>query len=193
MTDAQSQHGESLAQRLREGDWSAIESVYEAHVNDVWRFVYERVGRRSDVADEVTSETFLAMVRQAETFDPQRASVTGWVFGIARHKLADHLRRVYRQRRHHLALQSLHPSADRVPTSDARLEHREQLAELNAALDELSAADRQVLLWRYADELSLKEIGLRLNRTAKACECLLYRARQRLRQALETCEVNHAR
>lgn len=62
------------------------------------------------------------------------------------------------------AAQALPSCADSTATPDAIVEHREQVELLQTALGSLSADDRQLLAWIHHDELSLAEIGARLDR-----------------------------
>lgn len=168
-------NGPGMTDRLRAGEWSAVEQVYRALSAEVWRSVYERLGRDRHGADEVTSEVFLAVVKDAHRFDPARSNVEGWVFGIARRKLADYLRRVYRERKRTALLEArAEASRHASPRSDTA-------EALWATLDRIEPQQRQLLLWKYRDGLSTRQIAERMRRSEKACENLLYRARKRFK------------
>src|SRR5690606_32944932 len=114
-------------------------------------------------------------------YDPDAGSLERWLFAIARRKVADRLRRLYRQ-----------PAAlvsDAEPTSmeavDAPLLAREVSRAVRDALSQLPAPQRDALTWMHGEGLSVREIAARLNRTQKATENLLYRARQRFRTVYE--------
>lgn len=176
--------GPGLAEGIRAGEWSALEKVYRALVGEVWRLAYERLGHDRTGAEEVTSQVFLAVVQNAKQFDAQQATIERWVFGIARHKLADHLRGVYRDRKRLRLLES-HPEASRP---DAAVDE-DRIDALRATLDRIGPPQRDLLLWKYRDGLSIRQIADRLRRSEKACENLLYRARNRFKvlysQAME--------
>lgn len=165
--------------------WLRIDQLYRDHVVEVWQFVYLRLRGDRDGADDVTATVFLAVTEQIAKFDPERATSGAWVFSIARHKLADYLRRRYRERRHHLAL------VDTVRSEDLFI-HDPTLAEDQAAvhriLSAMPAPERDALIWKYCDRLSTRDIAERLGRTEKACENLLARARERFRAAMDPSE-----
>ncbi|MFA9479415.1 RNA polymerase sigma factor [Phycisphaerales bacterium AB-hyl4] len=172
-----SQHDEAQSTWQAE-HWPDVEAVYRAHVVDVWRFVCRRLHGNRDAADDVTSQVFMAMVEHADRFDPTRASIESWLFGIARHKLADHLRRAYREQKHHRAWQAMQPDFEPGPLEALG---GPDTAEMNAVLDKLPTNERDALVWKYCDRLSTRRIADRMGRSEKACENLLYRARHRFR------------
>src|SRR6195952_4113585 len=70
------------------GDEGAFEAFYLRPLAAVTGFHLRRTGRR-EVAFDLTAETFAAVVVACGSFDPERGSATGWLFGIAAHKLGD--------------------------------------------------------------------------------------------------------
>src|SRR5258705_9732412 len=59
------------------------EAAFDQYSRPVYRFVY-RLTRREDVAEDVAQETFLALVRAPERFDPGRGTMKTYLFAIAR-------------------------------------------------------------------------------------------------------------
>src|SRR5437764_11564429 len=72
-----------LLKRALGGDEEAFTTLYRRRQGMVYRFALQMSGRRS-LAEEVTQEVFLAMIREAGRFDPQRGSLIGYLYGIAR-------------------------------------------------------------------------------------------------------------
>lgn len=179
MTDAE------LIRAVQAGDEAALETLYRRHLPSVWRYAYAQLAGNSAAAEDVVGETFLAAVRQAARLDPTGGSVSGWLIGIARHKVADHRRRTGRQ-----------PSADPTqaegerdpsPAADpaAPVEAAETRARVTAVMDRLPDDQRLTLEWKYLEDLSVRDIAGRLGRTEKAVEATLYRARQSFRAEYE--------
>src|SRR5258706_8768313 len=73
----------SLLERAVGGDEASFTALYRRRQPAVYRFALQMSGRRS-VAEEVTQEVFLVVIREGGRFDPQRGSVMAYFYGIAR-------------------------------------------------------------------------------------------------------------
>jgi len=67
-----------------------FESIYRAHVDSVYRYALSLVGSRA-LAEDVTSDTFLALIRHRDSVDEDR--LPGWLFTVTKNKMLDHWRR----------------------------------------------------------------------------------------------------
>ena len=84
-----------LVRRLAAGDVGAFETLFQRRQGEVFRFALNMTASRS-IAEDVTQETFLAVMRDAARYDAGRATVTAWLCGIARNHVR---RRLERDRR----------------------------------------------------------------------------------------------
>lgn len=165
-----------LIQRILTGDRHALAVLYDRYLPSIWRYVFARLRGDEAGCRDVVSETFLAAVRSVRSFDGQAGSVSGWLIGIARHKITDYCRTRSRAPGE-LVADPLAEGGDPAVESAAE-ESREAVT---AVLARLPDEQRQVLEWKYIDEISVREIARRLDRTERAVEALLYRARQAFR------------
>jgi RNA polymerase sigma-70 factor (ECF subfamily) len=167
------------------GDERAFEAFYHRHLAAVTGFHLRRTGRR-EVAFDLTAETFAAVVVGCSGFDPARGSATGWLFGIAAHKLHDSLRRgrvdaAARERLRH----------EPIALDDADLERVDELAStvdearLAALLSDLPAEQRTALLARVVDERGYAEIAAELRCSEAVVRQRVHRGLRRLRGGLE--------
>ena len=163
------------------GSRVALLDLYDQAVVDVYRYLRARCP--SDVvAEDLTSETFLAAVSAVER-DAVSDLTAAWLIGVARHKLVDHWRRQAREERKLHALSGgldgeSEPSWD---PWDTTLENGR--AQQTLAL--LGAHHRSALVLRYFDDLSVPAVAQELGRTVHATEALLVRARVAFRRAYE--------
>jgi RNA polymerase sigma-70 factor (ECF subfamily) len=132
------------------------------------------------VTEDLVSETFLAAIRTIGKFDPKRGTVYGWLLGIAGNKLQDHFRNANR------TVDGQPIQADEVADADSvdpdrRLIAAEVKHAVARTLDAMEDAERLALEWKYMESLSVREIAQRLDRTEKAAEAVLYRARASFR------------
>lgn len=149
--------------------------IYEAALPDVYGYLYARSGRRRELAEDLTAETFLAAVDAVRTKGRTELDVA-WLIGVARHKLADHWRREARdQAKLHAVIAQ--PTADDDPWDD-------QLDRILAieTLDALAPHHRLALTLRYVDDLAVAEVARLVGRSTYATEALLVRARRAFRR-----------
>ena len=155
-------------------------ALYDQALPEVYGYLLDRCGDVT-TAEDLTSETFLAAVRSADT-----APISiPWMIGVARHKLVDHWRRRARDDRL-VAELAFDPDLD-DPTNDP---WDAQLTSMRAidALQRLGDHHRAALTLRYVDGLPVPEVAALLGRTVHATEALLVRARSAFRAAYERGE-----
>jgi RNA polymerase sigma-70 factor (ECF subfamily) len=180
----------ALANQIVDGDEAALAAFYALHADPLFAFIYHRMdGARLD-AEDIWQEALLSAVRALPTYRGQCRLFT-WLCSIARHKIADHFRRRgwwltdafsdlpdWRL----ASLVSLSPLPEEIVTG------RATRARVVQALALLPEEYQKALVARYADEHSVSEVAQMLNRTYKATESLLSRARVALRDALASPE-----
>jgi RNA polymerase sigma-70 factor (ECF subfamily) len=91
---------QEIAEGLQEGRREAWLQLYESYAESVWRNVARLIGGDSATVADVVQETFLAAARSARSFKPSRGSLGGWLWTIARRRVALH----YRKQRSSIAL-----------------------------------------------------------------------------------------
>lgn len=155
----------------------ALLELYDAALPQVYGYLRARCGQRA-LAEDLTAETFLAAVAACRTASPPRLS-TGWLIGVARHKLADHWRRAQREER------GLRAVATEPVPSDDPIERQLDVLLARQVLATLAPHHRAVLTLRYLDGLAVSEVAEHLERTTRATEALLVRARTAFRRAYQ--------
>ncbi|MBI3461697.1 MAG: sigma-70 family RNA polymerase sigma factor [Planctomycetes bacterium] len=178
MTDSE------LVQGLRRRDPSACQALCDCYLPSLWRYVYTRVNGDQHLAEDITSETVLALLAAVES-DSEQAIINpaGWLRTVAGRRVQDHFRAVARVR--HLLEQSAGTSPGVSDADPAR--HSELLetrAEVRQVMDQLSDQYRAALEWKYLDKWSVKEIAEHWAITEKAVESILFRARREFRDRL---------
>jgi RNA polymerase sigma-70 factor (ECF subfamily) len=77
---------EELLRRMMAGDEEAFVALYRRRQGGVYRFALRMSGSES-VAEDVTQEVFIALMRKPELFDVGRGSLSTWLYGIARNQV----------------------------------------------------------------------------------------------------------
>lgn len=157
-------------------DEAAFRAWYDAALPRVYRYLLSRCGHDVALAEELTQQTFVQAIRHRHQFDGRSDAVT-WLCTIGRNKLVDHFRHVGRDQRRQLRLMD----GGNDPGVSWRADAIRQSVE--TTLDRLSADQRLVLVFRYLDGLSVREIAAAIGRSESGTESLLVRAREAFRRA----------
>ncbi|WP_293770284.1 ECF subfamily RNA polymerase sigma factor, BldN family [Sporichthya sp.] len=164
----------ALVDRAKGGDTEAFAQLYDRYVDTIHRYVYYRVGSRQ-LAEDLTSETFLRALRKVETFTWQGRDFGAWLVTIARNLVADH----FKSSRFRLEV----TTADMVDTDDHLEDSPEgevMAAFTNAALLEavqrLNAQQQECLVLRFLQGLSVAETARIMGKNEGAIKTLQYRA-----------------
>jgi RNA polymerase sigma-70 factor (ECF subfamily) len=150
------------------------------HLDAVYRFARRRLSAAD--AEEVAAEAFQALF-EARARGTEPADPAGYLFGTARRRVADRLRRAARGLETRPLPDGWEGFCDRPLPEDAASD--KELAELvHVALGLLPAEDRELLWARYREGATVEGLATRRGVTPKAVEMRLYRAREDLRQRL---------
>jgi RNA polymerase sigma-70 factor, ECF subfamily len=158
-------------------DPAAVRRLLDDVAPVVHGFIYSRVGGDQAAAEDLLQETLLEAVRSAATFRGE-AALSTWLCAIARRRLARHYEA---ERRAEVATSGLRLALEHTETSQSRFEERDEVVR---GLGRLPASQRQVLVCKYLDGLSVEEIAGQLGRTRVQVQSLLQRAREGLRREL---------
>ena len=164
------------------GDVAAFETLYARHRGPLYRFLMRQL-RNPALADEFFQDVWQRVIAAREGWKPEAAFST-WLFRIAHNRLNDH----WRAAKHRPpAPDDADERAARVadPTTPEReLSDFEQRRRLQRALEELPDEQREVLLLRLEQELSLEEIGAITGVGRETVKSRLRYAMDKLRQRL---------
>jgi RNA polymerase sigma-70 factor (ECF subfamily) len=149
-----------------------LSQTYRSTLPDVFGYLLRRLDGQRAEAEELTQETYLAYVMALRDGEPIERPAA-WLQTVARNKLVDHLRRRGRRVRVEARL-----SSDEPVIFHSR-------SETESLLHELPPAQRTAMVLRYLDDLSVAEVAGLLDRSVRATESLLARARRTLSDRIE--------
>ena len=165
------------AVRAAQADRAAFATLYRRYLDRVYGYAFYQLGDHHD-AEDATERTFMAALAALAGFRDTGSTFRAWLFRIAHNTIANAHRS--RARRPTIAL----PDGWDRPATDAdpaRLVGRgEELREVLRLIDQLPEDRRQVVLLRFVDELTSREIGIVLDRSEGAVRVLLHRALREL-------------
>jgi RNA polymerase sigma-70 factor (ECF subfamily) len=165
------EHHERLLIEAAQNDPSRFAELYEENFGRVWAFVIRRVRDRS-IAQDVTSEVFHQALANLKKFEWRGVPFAAWLFRIAANAIADHFARTAREQK----------SGDAVSTAAPHeIEDIERRASLFRFVDRLPGDQRRVLVMRFGEERSIREIASAIGRSEGAVKQLQWRGLQTLR------------
>jgi RNA polymerase sigma-70 factor (ECF subfamily) len=171
-----------LVSAIRRSDRKATAQFVSRYADTIYGYVNYRLAPRADLVEDVVQDVFLAALASLASFQGT-SSLRTWLLGIARHKVEDHYRRRLR------AAEPLDEHAAELPADtplpDEALDRDRAREKAQYVLQQLEEGYRLVLLWRYWDHRSVRDIADATGKTEKAVERMLARARARFRTLWE--------
>lgn len=148
---------EALMQAYGAGDVTAFEQLYGRHRGRLYRVVLRQL-REPALADDVFQDIWQRVIAARERWQPE-ASFGTWLYRIAHNRLADHWRALQHRPAAPADSDALTARIPDEDTPERTLSRFEQRRQLQLALDALPPEQREVLLLRLEQELSLEQIG----------------------------------
>jgi RNA polymerase sigma-70 factor (ECF subfamily) len=177
---------EELHQAALKGSGDAMSTLYSRHGGLVYRFTL-RMCRDQAIAEEITQEVFLALLRQLDRFDPEKAALGTWLCAIARRQLWKHLERFDSPG----AIEEDAAESESMEISPVTwLIRQEAVAAMRQGIDELALPLREVIVLCELEEMSYEQAAQVLAVPIGTVRSRLHRAKARLAmQMRETMAV----
>lgn len=148
--------------------------LYERYFDRVYAFAFTRTGDRT-AAEDVTAETFRVAFENLPRFQWRGVPLSAWLFRIASNAARHHFRQAAREETLADAVE------DQGEPWDARLIEVETRARLFELVQRLPEDQRRVLVLRFGQEASIKEVAREMDRSEGAVKLLQHRAMETLR------------
>lgn len=172
-----------LIAQASQGDTAALSTIYDQYAERIYIYFYHRLGDR-ELAEDLTGDVFVRMVEAADTPRFADTSLSGWLYRIAHNLLVDHFRR----QRAEVALPEELPVSAPAQESDqgpaAIVERKLAQDGLRKALEALTEDQRQVIVLRFGEGLTAREVAEIMGKQENAIWQLQHRALNGLRRSL---------
>ena len=166
------------------GDAEAFGDLYQQHLEAIYRYTYYRVGSHEE-AEDLTEQVFLKAWESVAGYRERDTPFRAWLYRIAHKTVIDH----YRGHKESLPLDEHHSVRDATPDLEARLVSQEQSDRLSKAMAQLKPIHQHVLVLRFIEGMSARQVGLVLNQSAGAVRVLQHRALKEMYGLLAVEEV----
>jgi RNA polymerase sigma-70 factor, ECF subfamily len=174
-----------LVDRAKSGDAQAFAALYDRYVDQVFAYVYRRVGHRQ-LAEDLVGDAFLRAFRRLSSFEWQGVDLGAWITTIARNRVHDHFKSArFRLERTTDEVREPAPSGAHVDDPERVTVARDLARALGAALEALKDEHREVIELRFVHDLSVAETAAVMERSVGATKALQYRALKALSGAVQ--------
>jgi RNA polymerase sigma-70 factor (ECF subfamily) len=176
---------EVLVGRIAQGDRLAMQVLFARHHVRVYRFVLRFV-RNEASAEDLISEVFLDVWRQADRFEG-RSAVSTWLLAIARFKALSSMRRRPDEELDEEAAGAIEDTSD---TPEVSLQKKDKSGLLRKCLEQLSREHREVIDLVYYHEKSVEEVAEIVGIPEAAVKTRMFYARKKLSELLKAAGLD---
>lgn len=149
--------------------------IYEDYAIKVRNFILSKVND-FNLAEDLTSEVFLKVYKNIDSFDPKKSSLATWIFTIARHNLIDY----YRTRKVNVELPE-----DLTYEIEEDICTEDNLKMLKDGLKTLSEKEKDIILLHYYSKMTLKDVAVKMNISYAYAKVLHLKALQKLKKSFK--------
>lgn len=173
---------EALLQEAKNGNAEAFGTLYDLYFTPVFRYLYLRT-KEKQAAEDLAQTVFLKAYQSLGRYREEGKSPLHYFFTIARNTFIDYLRR-----QKHAVLpitdEVLKNTADSAAESARAAEKRETAQTVKSALLKLTEEQQEIIIMKFINELSNREIAAILGKSEEAVRQLQYRALKALRRQM---------
>lgn len=153
-------------------------NIYYLYVDEIYQFIYLRTGMSEATAEDLTQDIFIDVYKGISKFRGLSSERT-WIFKIAKNKLNDFYRKHYNSKFKLIEfneniIESLNDQSQDIQKNMETAFEKEKIRE---CLNNLPEQYRIILVLKYIDEKTIKELAVIFNKTPKAIESHLQRAK----------------
>jgi RNA polymerase sigma-70 factor, ECF subfamily len=173
---------ERLLIEAAQRDSACFADLYELNFERVYAYVLKRVRNRAE-AEDVTAEVFHQALANLKRFEWRGIPFAAWLFRIAANLMSDRRQRSGRE------VTDDSGTTKSAQVSQAEIEEVEQRATLFRLVDGLPAQQRRVVVLRFVEQKSIKEVAREVRKTEGAVKQLQFRALTSLRARMEGADA----
>lgn len=177
---------EKLIKRAKNGEKEAFGGLYDLHIRPIYRFILIKVGNKAD-AEDLTHQVFLSAWQNIGGYSFKGLPFTSWLYRIAHNAVVD----FYRTTRHHTDIDSVPEEAlAERPEFDRQIDDGMRLKFVRAAIQNLEHDQQNVLILKFVNELTNKEIAEAIGKSEGAVRVIQHRALKNLKSQIDETRFN---
>ncbi len=169
---------ERVIEKAKGGDKDAFGKLYILFRNRIFRYTYYLIFDR-DLAEDLTQLTFLKAWLAIPHFSTRKGTLQSYLYAIARNLVID-----YQRRKKEVSLEDVAEPSYEVNFEDALIKE-ENVKMVKTLLNGLDGEEKQLVIFRYFEELHLGEIAHILHKKEGAVRVRLHRILQKLKERVK--------
>jgi RNA polymerase sigma-70 factor (ECF subfamily) len=177
-----------LILRAKEGDEKSFGQLYDKHMPAIYRFIFLKVGGQKGRAEDISHEVFLSAWQNIGKYQFQGHPFSSWLYRIAGNAVIDY----YRTRKTNVDIDSVPEEAVVADVSlGDKFDDRLDLEKIKFCLKKLEPGYQDVLIMKFVEELSNREIAAALEKSEGAVRVIQHRALKQLKKYVENERTNN--
>lgn len=168
-------------EKLKRGDKILLTRLYEALKSNVNTYFSIKTFGNKTVADDLTHETFCAIIESVHKLK-NAEGIRYWVLTIARNKLVEYQRRLYRNQKY---MKIIAEKSNEEEDMVEKIHAKQKALLLKLAVDSLNTEYKKIYQMRFVKGQKMKEIAAHLQKTIKAVDNIITRIRQHIKKEMK--------
>ena len=170
---------QALIERARELDNGAWAELYERHAEQVYAYIYYRLGEQH-TAEDLTADVFVKAVAGIKGYNYRGTPILAWLYRIAHNVTVD-----YRKAASKHGLRAATEEMERIEAPNDAMQAHDERSDMLAAIRRLTGDQQQVVILRFYTGMSNAEVAHVMGKPEGAVKALQTRAVRSLRRVLE--------
>ncbi len=164
------------------GDEEAFSILYQDNVKKIYNYIYYRTGNKDD-AEDLTARVFQRALKHITRYKRTKVPFSAWLYRIAHNLVANWHRDGKYKRELPLEDHSYLQSKSKMP--ERQIEKRQEIEYLMRAIRKLPQNRQEVLVLKYMENMSNREIGVVMKKSEGAIKSLYHRTLKELREYID--------
>jgi RNA polymerase sigma-70 factor, ECF subfamily len=170
-----------LVKKAKRGERESFGILYDKHFDAIYRFILLKTGNKTD-AEDISHQVFLSAWQKINKYEFQGFPFSSWLYKIASNAVIDH----WRTSKPNVSIDLVSENyLSELPELHNNLDQKFELKLVKNAIPRLEPDQQSVIIMRFVDELSTKEIANILDKSEGAVRVIQHRALKQLRKLIE--------
>ncbi len=176
---------EKLLKRAKKGESAAFGQIYDKYAPSIYRFIFLKLGGKKGETEDLTHEVFLSVWKNIESFDIRGVPFSSYLYKVARNAVIDY----WRTKKQTFDIENVSEDFfSEDPDLEGKIDLSSNVELVKKCIAFLDPSYQDVLLLKFVEDLSNKEIGEMLKKTEGAVRVIQHRALKQLKNEIEKHE-----